>query len=228
MKDYYALLGIDTSATKKDIKKNYRKLVTKFHPDKNSAADSASKFIAITEAYEVLSDTKTRAHYDLKRWEAKKRKQEIEYDFTIVKAPEESLRTKRRRVQERRGQEYKQTEPRNQKWFSLLKESFIVSARYIIHIIGMMLLLFITYVAIRQLAEAFDISPGVGVGICIFIIALVYYTCRLLQIIITDLRLDIKTFTILFGESHRVTQNSTLIAFWLMVLMMVVLVLVVF
>ena len=61
MKDYYSLLGLDQNATKAEIKKNYRLLATKFHPDKNTEPEAGAKFSAITEAYDVLSDRKSRA-----------------------------------------------------------------------------------------------------------------------------------------------------------------------
>lgn len=62
MKDYYSVLGIEKSATKDDIKKAFRKLAHKYHPDK-SGGDPA-KFKEVNEAYSVLSDEKKRAEYD--------------------------------------------------------------------------------------------------------------------------------------------------------------------
>lgn len=63
-KDYYKTLGIQKGASDEDIKKAYRKLALKFHPDKNKAADAEEKFKEIAEAYEVLSDKKKRDVYD--------------------------------------------------------------------------------------------------------------------------------------------------------------------
>ncbi|XP_050297498.1 dnaJ protein homolog 1-like [Anthonomus grandis grandis] len=63
-KDYYAILGIPKSATDDDIKKSYRKLALKYHPDKNKAPDAEEKFKDVAEAYEVLSDKKKRDIYD--------------------------------------------------------------------------------------------------------------------------------------------------------------------
>eukprot|EP00112_Aurelia_sp_Birch-Aquarium-sp1_P019177 Seg4693.2 transcript_id=Seg4693.2/GoldUCD/mRNA.D3Y31 product="DnaJ subfamily B member 4" protein_id=Seg4693.2/GoldUCD/D3Y31 len=59
-KDYYNILGLSRSANSDEIKKSYRKLALKFHPDKNSAPDAEDKFKEISEAYEVLSDPKKR------------------------------------------------------------------------------------------------------------------------------------------------------------------------
>lgn len=63
-KDYYEILGIDRNATKEEIKKAYRRLSKKYHPDVSDDPDAAEKFKEITEAYEVLSDDKKRANYD--------------------------------------------------------------------------------------------------------------------------------------------------------------------
>ncbi|MCB0634073.1 MAG: J domain-containing protein [Saprospiraceae bacterium] len=72
-KDYYKILGVDKQASDKDIKKAYRKLATKYHPDKNPDNKAAEdKFKEITEAYEVLSDPEKRKKYEQlgANWEA--------------------------------------------------------------------------------------------------------------------------------------------------------------
>lgn len=63
-KDYYKILGIKKGATDDDIKKAYRKLALKYHPDKNKAPGAEEKFKEVAEAYEVLSDKKKRDVYD--------------------------------------------------------------------------------------------------------------------------------------------------------------------
>ncbi|CAK9808401.1 DnaJ protein homolog 1 [Anthophora plagiata] len=63
-KDYYKILGISKNASDDDIKKAYRKLALKYHPDKNRSAGAEEKFKEIAEAYEVLSDAKKREVYD--------------------------------------------------------------------------------------------------------------------------------------------------------------------
>ena len=64
-RDYYEVLGIERSASLDDIKKAYRKLALKFHPDKNPGdATAEEKFKEAAEAYGVLSDEEKRARYD--------------------------------------------------------------------------------------------------------------------------------------------------------------------
>lgn len=63
-RDYYEVLGINRNASEAEIKKAYRKLAMKYHPDRNPDKDSAAKFQEISEAYEVLSDEQKRAAYD--------------------------------------------------------------------------------------------------------------------------------------------------------------------
>ncbi|TSC85928.1 MAG: molecular chaperone DnaJ [Parcubacteria group bacterium Gr01-1014_8] len=62
MKDYYQILGIQKTATEEDIKKAFRSLAHKFHPDKKGGDEA--KFKEVSEAYAVLSDKKKRAEYD--------------------------------------------------------------------------------------------------------------------------------------------------------------------
>ncbi len=65
MKDFYSILGVSENASKEDIKKAYKNLAKKYHPDVNSGNKSAvDKFKEVTEAYEVLSDAEKRSKYD--------------------------------------------------------------------------------------------------------------------------------------------------------------------
>lgn len=64
VKDFYKTLGIAKGATDDEIKKAYRKLALKYHPDKNKSPAAEERFKEIAEAYEVLSDKKKRDVYD--------------------------------------------------------------------------------------------------------------------------------------------------------------------
>lgn len=63
-RDYYEVLGLSKGATDDEIKKAYRKLSKKYHPDINKEPDAEEKFKEISEAYEVLSDQQKKAAYD--------------------------------------------------------------------------------------------------------------------------------------------------------------------
>jgi len=63
--DYYEILGVSPYATQEEIKRSFRNLALKYHPDKNkNSEDSKQKFMKIVEAYEVLSDEHSRRNYD--------------------------------------------------------------------------------------------------------------------------------------------------------------------
>jgi len=63
-RDYYEVLGVSSDASKEEIKRAYRELALKYHPDRNKSPDAAEKFKEISEAYAVLSDDEKRTQYD--------------------------------------------------------------------------------------------------------------------------------------------------------------------
>lgn len=73
-KDYYKILGVERDASEAEIKRAYRSLALKYHPDKNPSSDATTRFKEINEAYEVLGDPQKRSKYDqlgssYKAWE---------------------------------------------------------------------------------------------------------------------------------------------------------------
>jgi hypothetical protein len=83
LKDYYAILHLEPSANKAEIKKAYRKLAQEFHPDKhNNDPYATARFNEIKEAYEILTDPAKKEYYHQQRWYAqsmgwKKKKQPL-------------------------------------------------------------------------------------------------------------------------------------------------------
>src|SRR3954447_2895434 len=63
-KDYYQIMGVARDASQDEIKRSYRRLARKFHPDVSKEANAEDKFKEVQEAYEVLKDPQRRAAYD--------------------------------------------------------------------------------------------------------------------------------------------------------------------
>ncbi|WP_062050032.1 molecular chaperone DnaJ [Bacillus sp. JCM 19034] len=63
-RDYYEVLGVDNNASVDEVKKAYRKLARKYHPDVNKEPDAEEKFKEVKDAYDTLSDPQKKAHYD--------------------------------------------------------------------------------------------------------------------------------------------------------------------
>src|SRR5690606_13217762 len=63
-KDYYKIMGVSRDASQEDIKRAYRRLARKYHPDVSKEADAEERFKQVGEAYEVLGDPEKRTAYD--------------------------------------------------------------------------------------------------------------------------------------------------------------------
>ncbi|CAB3224530.1 unnamed protein product [Arctia plantaginis] len=95
MVDYYRVLGVSRTATESEIKKSYRKLALKWHPDKNpdNADEANRRFKEISEAYEVLSDERKRRVYDqygkegLNNGRGRRSTADDDYDFGYASFP---------------------------------------------------------------------------------------------------------------------------------------------
>ena len=64
-RDYYEVLGVNRGASADDIKKAFKKLAMKYHPDKNKEEKSEEAMVQINKAYEILSNEELRKKYDL-------------------------------------------------------------------------------------------------------------------------------------------------------------------
>ena len=67
MKDHYNVLGVKEDAQESEIKKAYRSLSLKYHPDRNSSQDAKEKMTEINEAFEILGDSQSKQKYDHQR-----------------------------------------------------------------------------------------------------------------------------------------------------------------
>lgn len=97
--DYYQLLGVDRSATTKEIKSAYKKLALKYHPDKNPGDVTAfDRFVEIGKAYEVLCDPERRPRHDAER----RPTHEAKRTPTHSQRPKQSQQTRRQSQQKRK------------------------------------------------------------------------------------------------------------------------------
>lgn len=86
-RDYYEIMGVESTASTEDIKKAYKKLAKKYHPDINKSSTSEELFKLISEAHEVLSDETKRTQYDLyRKFEAEMEKVETHGDGARARA----------------------------------------------------------------------------------------------------------------------------------------------
>lgn len=97
IKNYYTILKVDKKASDAEIKKAFRELALKLHPDKNKEADAHERFVEINEAFQMLSDAEKRKHYDAVLVYSSKKKQSssvTESDLANINAWAEEGRRK--------------------------------------------------------------------------------------------------------------------------------------
>jgi DnaJ-class molecular chaperone len=82
--DFYKVLDVSRKASPAEIKKAYRKLSLKYHPDKNPSEEASTKFAEIANAYDVLSDPDKRKTYDTGGEEAVKQQEQRYFPFVNV------------------------------------------------------------------------------------------------------------------------------------------------
>lgn len=103
LEQYYKILGLKPSATQEEVHRRFRKLAMQYHPDKNQSSGSNEKFIAITEAYEIISGKKPLPSQKLIQTPEPKQK-------------EERVKEAQKRYQEQKIREYLE----NEKYFRML------------------------------------------------------------------------------------------------------------
>ena len=222
MKDYYSLLGVETTATKKEIKKNYRLLATKYHPDKNSDPDAAEKFILISEAYEILSNPKTRTRYDLIRWQQLKQKKAAKDDYAVVVPPIVSTRTRRNKVQQKRSIKYHQENKESKKSLHLITESLHIVSRYASHLLGVTILVVILFSAISHLFNGLEKGLIRGAVISTFIAGIMYGIFWIGRNAFLELKKDFEAFSVFYKISHNKATTFTLSIFALILLVYII------
>lgn len=180
MKDYYKILEINFGADTTEVKKAYRRLAMKYHPDKNKATDAAQQFIEITEAYEVLCDNAKKAYYDnIYR----------EYSFT----KQTTIQTESRYQQKQQtwtdyGKE-KAKEYSNMSYDEFSKrilDELKIGAGYLPNIFTIGLLLIGAIGMFTVLPKAFSDGGGMGLFVLLMIVGLGFLVYHLYKVMSAD------------------------------------------
>ena len=184
MKDYYKILELEFGADILTVKKAYRRLALKYHPDKNKEPNAAQKFIEITEAYEVLRDSLKKSEYDRLyqayfRTNTQKQYSEQSYDQTYQRKQQEWADFGREKAKEYSSIPFEEFAKR------LLKE-ISVGASYIPNAIA---ILFVGGGAIGILTilpKAFEDGGGLGLILLLMVVGLGYLAYRLFLVAQAD------------------------------------------
>lgn len=183
MKDYYKILNLGFGANVYTVKKAYRQLALKYHPDKNKEPYAAQKFIKITEAYEVLRDLLKKEEYD----------RLYQINFGVKQQNIYSEQSHKQAFQKK--QEWADFGKQKAKEYSsipfeefarkLLKE-VSVGISYIPNIIAIFIVFAGAIGLLSLLPNAFNYSNGVGFIVVIIIIGLIYTAYRLFIVARSD------------------------------------------
>ncbi|MGB1247532.1 MAG: DnaJ domain-containing protein [Chitinophagales bacterium] len=184
MKDYYKILELEFGADILAVKKAYRRLALKYHPDKNKEPNASQKFIEITEAYEVLRDPLKKSEYDRlyqAYFKTKTQEQYTEqsYEQTYQRKQKEWTDFGREKAKEYSSIPFEEFAKR------LLKE-VSVGASYIPNAIA---ILFVGGGAIGMLTilpNAFEDGGGLGLFLLLMIVGLGYLAYRLFLVAQAD------------------------------------------
>jgi len=184
VKDYYKILALEFGAGILAVKKAYRRLALKYHPDKNKEPNAAQKFIEITEAYEVLRDPLKKNEYD-----------RLYQAYWGITAPEQHSEQLYEQIYKRKQEKWADFGRDKAKEYSsipfeefakrLLKE-ISVGANYITNAIA---ILFVGGGAIGMLTilpNAFEDGSGLGLFYLLMIVGLLYLIYRLFLVARAD------------------------------------------
>lgn len=185
MKNYYKILGIGMEASQMDVKKAFRKLALKYHPDRNKEANAAQKFIEVTEGYEVLRDQVKRAEYDkiyrayFLRTEQDRgnfeQEQEKQTEYKYSEYYQEWEYFGRQKAQEYSSIPFEEFARR------LLKEVSI-GASYIPNLIAILIVGGGAIGILSIIPDAFDDGGGIAIFILLMIVGLGYLAYRLFSV----------------------------------------------
>lgn len=184
MKDYYKILELEFGADILAVKKAYRRLALKYHPDKNSEPNASQKFIEITEAYEVLRDPLKKSEYDNLYQSYFRTKSQEQYSEQKYKQTYQSKQQEWAEYGREKANEYSSI-PFEEFAKRLLKE-ISVGASYIPNAIA---ILFVGGGALGMLTilpKAFEDGGGLGLFLLLMVVGLGYLAYRLFLVAQAD------------------------------------------
>lgn len=180
MKDYYKILEVRINASQIEIKKSYRKLAFRYHPDKNSASNAAKIFIEITEAYETLIDPIKKVEYD-------KLYNEIFLNQKINIYKEQEYQEQQKEWSEYGAKKAKEYSDLN--FDEFIKRAFTevkLGANYLPNIITIGIVIIAIIGLVGVLPSAFDEGGGLGIFLLLSLFGLIYLVYHLSKVMSRD------------------------------------------